>query len=72
MSLNRRDVLKIGAVVAVVAFRRGRLRTLATSRMLCPLRRLTVSANCRLGVRSERRKVEAKPMMLLAAAPRQP
>ena len=44
----------------------------ATSRIVGPLRRLTVSANRAAAVPSARRNVSAKVVMLLAAAPRQP
>ena len=40
--------------------------------MVRPLRRLTVRAKRRLGLRSARGKSRANPRMLLAAAPRQP
>ena len=52
--------------------RSGSESTLATSRMVWPLRRLTVSANRRLSRPSARGKDEANCRMLLAAAPRQP
>ena len=54
------------------ADRNGRLSSLATSKMLRPLRRLTVSANRDAGPPSVRRNSSANWVMLLAAAPRQP
>jgi hypothetical protein len=52
--------------------RSGRLSTLATSRIVCPLRRLTVSANRAAGLPLAVRNCSANDVMLLAAAPRQP
>ncbi len=61
-----------GDTAGIASSRSGRLSTLATSRMVCPLRRLTVSANRAAGRPRAVRNCSAKEVMLLAAAPRQP